>query len=60
MIKTPLNNLIYFEVNMKFVIKNGIGTRKVEVDLALDIPLGMKISLNILVSNIFTFANLER
>ena len=48
MIKTPLNNLIYFEVNMKFVIKNGIGTRKVEVDLALDIPLVLQKSISVI------------
>lgn len=33
---------------MKFVIKNGIGTRKVEVDLALDIPLVLQKSISVI------------
>lgn len=33
---------------MKFIIKNGIGTRKVEVDLALDIPLVLHNTISVI------------
>lgn len=33
---------------MKFVIKNGIGTRKVEVDLSLDIPLVLQKTISVI------------
>lgn len=33
---------------MKFIIKNGIGTRKVEVDLSLDIPLVLQKTISVI------------